>query len=112
MTRIYGVFLIGMVGCASAPPKENDVDLTEVKPVDAAAQAEDYANAVIRQTLKDPDSMQFSSPNELEIQHCTNGAGGNFRIWQLTVGINAKNSFGGFTGAQPYRIYFVGFTDN
>ena len=28
-------------------------------------------------------------------------------MWTTLVGVNAKNSFGGYTGSKPYMLFFV-----
>jgi hypothetical protein len=68
------------------------------------------AVAYFQDVLKDPDSAkyQFGTPRRA---YGNNGLvyGGNvaFTGWAVPVAINAKNSFGGYTGFEPFLVIFV-----
>lgn len=64
------------------------------------------AEAKIKERLKDPSSAEFKWGEPFKVS-CNKGL---FRTpqrwlgWSLMVEVNAKNSFGGFTGFQPMTV--------
>ena len=62
--------------------------------------------------LKDPDSARYTFGPLNKGYYWPNRAYGSLTAekaqfaWEQTVGINAKNSFGGYTGQQPYTFHF------
>lgn len=90
-------------GCFAKPdPGANYGEL----PADYQQQAQTYFADV----LKDPDSARykFGTPRRA---YGNNGLvyGGKIAFvgWAVPVYINAKNSFGGYTGYEPYLVIFV-----
>jgi hypothetical protein len=81
---IYGFIALVLVGCAKSPQEKLD---EERKKLDIQVQN------IVRQTLKDGDSAKFRNS------------------WEFCGEVNAKNSFGAYTGFQRYivtkeKIYF------
>lgn len=72
---------------------DNEQMLTEVRTSDVPADFEAKVNARMDETLKDPDSkiVEYTSRP----------------IGSLVCGrVNAKNSYGGYTGKEPFFAYF------
>lgn|SRR3990167_1881145 len=65
-----------------------------------SAEQADAVKAGIRASLKDPDSARFDSP----FQAVRNSAG-NISVCGY---VNGKNSYGGYTGTQPFLGSFSG----
>ena len=99
------VMLLGflLIGCASAPSQE------EIENADYGSfQSQDdcirISESKIRRTLKDPSSAQFTHGT------CYKGYWGTVPIYGLDAvfgyvhqgTVNAKNSFGGYTGASTF----------
>lgn len=99
MKLLVLVVVVLLAGCASSPP----VDTTgwtyaqhELTPPQRHAM-----ESAIKATLKDPDSAQFSRLKARKVFM----PGGKVAI-QACVFVNARNSFGGFTGAAPVAGVF------
>lgn len=65
----------------------------------------DIAKAFISNQLKDPESgrFEFGVPNKDAIQQDF-GSPHAMPVWTTTITVNAKNSFGGYTGSQPWSL--------
>jgi hypothetical protein len=62
--------------------------------------------AFIKRLLKDPDSARFewvSEPRHEAIQPAF-ASPHAMPVWVTGVRVNAKNSFGGYTGAEPFAL--------
>ncbi len=71
-------------------------------PADYRATGEQF----IRHLLKDPDSAKFEwvgEPQHEAIQPAFASPRAT-PVWVTTVQVNAKNSFGGYTGAEPFVL--------
>ena len=112
---IAAVALILAGGCSGNQtlPQLEPVDLTVIKPKDPDTLASNYVNSTIKPSLKDPESMRATiTPGSLTKRRCFSRRQGSgkvyFDAWASAVQINAKNSYGGYTGNQTYLIYYVG----
>jgi len=59
--------------------------------------------------LKDPESARyrFGTPKKAYVNEgLAYGGGVAWYGWLVDVAVNAKNSFGGYTGAKPYVALF------
>jgi len=101
--------LVGLlVGCASGPPTAEELAAADYGTPVSQEDAEAAANAWLEGHLKDPLSAQKRwKPvyqgwlREAPIH------GGSFRFgYRLDGEINARNSFGGYTGFKPYTFMF------
>lgn len=74
---VLGLIFLGLVGCSESPEKKaaSEKSMLEVK-----------AQEVVKESLKDPESAEFRNMN---------GVCGE---------VNAKNSFGGYTGFKKFVI--------
>ncbi len=60
---------------------------------------------MIRARLKDPDSAQFHwADGRRDIIQQGFASPTPVLVWVTSVGVNAKNGFGGYTGFQPYQF--------
>lgn len=91
MKNIGGVFaLLALVGCVAAPAQT----ITPVQEYALNSQTQAQLVAGLRDVLKDPDSAQISG---VRVGMSPNG-------YLLACGwVNSKNSFGGYTGKQPFN---------
>ncbi len=80
---------ISSVSASSAPSKETMIPLIEQR---------------IRASLKDPSSAQFSWPNDFVAGQHQPLAAKPIYGWVTCGTVNAKNSFGGYTGAQAVLV--------
>jgi hypothetical protein len=99
--------LIGGFGCASVPQSTQMAQLDYGQPLTS-----DYKAAIkifMQMYLKDPESAryQFSQPHQgwaKEPPWAFNGP--EYTGYFVLADVNAKNSFGGYTGAKPYLFVF------
>lgn len=82
-------------------------DYSSVKPTNYQAQALNYIKKNIGSQLKDPYTAKYKTTNILEKEVCENEKHQKFRTWNTLVGINAKNSYGAYSGQKPYKVFFV-----
>ncbi|WP_395406253.1 hypothetical protein ACHMW6_06160 [Pseudoduganella sp. UC29_106] len=106
------VLIVAISGCAS-PPTTQELALADYGP--APKNYKVTVTAHMQMLLKDPDSARYGFYIEP-----VKGYAGRQRVfgWATCVMINAKNSFGGYTGAQQYfflirndKIVFYDATD-
>lgn len=95
-----------VVGCATAPTDSSGRPLTIADAGPPPASPEAAMRAALRQRLKDPDTAMVTmvgKPKPMVVKampgYINGGAG-----WRLCAEVNAKNSYGGYTG---YRRIFV-----
>lgn len=72
---------------------------------------EEAVKARFQYALKDPNSAMYRIGTPYTAYSNTGLAGGGGIAWSgyaVNVQINAKNSYGGYTGYQPYRVLFSG----
>ena len=99
------VCLASFNGCASVSPQE-------VAAADFGKLPTDYKEMVKRDLLgqlKDPYSavMTFGEPRKgYAAKGLVNGGGNRFGYY-IPVAVNAKNSYGGYTGDQMYYYFFT-----
>lgn len=71
--------------------------------------AMEEAKNAIKRRLKDPDSLQFrdSTPFFKTLYNYGLGAAGSYEpLWAMCFEVNAKNSYGGYTGFQYWLVKF------
>ena len=134
---ITAVIILGFLGCGTPPNKNPKLSHShsEFKKKLAAYESTlsesdygpapiDYENridAYIRPQLKDPDSARFrvdaSSAEKVVMYERIKYRGYIIHgpVWRVKTYVNAKNSYGGYTGEKLYYIYFfdnkiVGYT--
>jgi len=98
---------VGLTGCATAPTAEM-LNAADYGIMPTTTFAKDSASTWIKMRLKDPDSAQITY-GDIDRGWFREGFGGKTRYaWRLPTSVNAKNSFGGYTGAKPWMFYFHG----
>lgn len=102
---VLALAAVGLAACTTAPTGQGGKPLTLAdagpKPADAMA----IAKAAMLPILKDPESARFQliRPARPVVTGTTmihQGAAG----WEICVNVNAKNSYGGYTG---YRTTYL-----
>jgi len=110
--RTILMFLSGVIllsGCAldpSDPPPPAPPSKAQLASADYGSYPSDYKNVIetyMDQELKDPESARYDYLNQ-PVRAWNNWEGLKFG-YAVCVNINAKNSFGGYSGASPY--YFL-----
>ena len=81
-----------LAACATTPEKPTPELLSNLPPNYKAVAA-----AAVKASLKDPDSLKTLTVGDI--------TSGNGKIG-VFVYVNAKNSFGGYTGLQPVLVMF------
>lgn len=102
------VALLMMCGCATVPQAEikAQADAQGYGPPPAAGW-EDVVKTFMEYRLKDPDSAQykFGQPQQGWItKPPVKGGGLDIAGWHVTIAVNARNGFGGYTGFKPYQF--------
>jgi hypothetical protein len=95
-----------LVGCVSVSPQEIASADFGPKPGDYEERVKKFMGSV----LKDPMSAVYEFRPTLRKGVVMGGLPDNFAKhygWVVIVSINAKNSFGGYTGAKTYYIMLV-----
>jgi len=96
------VSVLALSGCASAPSE------TAIKQADFGTLPTDYQSGVkedLSSRLKDPDSAKyvFLTPSKA---WCQSGFTYSYG-WLIPLTVNAKNSFGGYTGKKPIAYLYT-----
>lgn len=92
--------VLGMTGCVTPPTPD------EMAKIDYGSYPSDYENIInryLRQVLKDPDSAKVEFLNRPTAQFHKKGplfGGGINAGYGVCAYVNAKNSYGGYTGAK------------
>lgn len=99
------VFVFGLVGCASQPTQQEMAAADYGTPI-VQADCEAKVKAIMDVYLKDPSSASYkfgtckkAGWNSIPIMGIPKEYG-----YEIPVAINAKNSFGGFTGLKAYSF--------
>lgn len=104
MKKLLAFALTLLIGCASAPqptPENCGPDLTQA---DIQGSVQTYIANI---NWKDPDSVQVRN---IRVQPCSSHwkgliAGGGYMVGrEIVFEVNAKNSYGGYTGYQLKSI--------
>lgn len=94
---------IALTACATTDP---------APPVPAQALLANYrveAEHVISRGLRDPGSAQYDHRDPPYRLECDRGVFTPVKqeFWAAEVWVNARNGYGGYTGAQPYTVIFI-----
>ncbi len=90
-------------GCATTPlPTAQQLETMDCGPI--PRNYEQSIKDFMQGELKDPDSAEykFIPPVKQALQQLWKSYIG----WEVGVQVNAKNSYGGYTGYQPYFFFF------
>ena len=108
-TSLFLSFVILFLSaCASGPPTQKELAAADYGSPISQQDAEAQAKQFMSRYLKDPYSAQYEWSNVYQgwIRHAPVHGGGLVFGYILDVNVNAKNSFGGYTGLKPYRFVF------
>lgn len=87
--------LLGLVGMCSSKSSDHSGD-------DKGFAVSSCKDAV-KSKLKDPDSAKFGDDWSASIAGDQSKATGGGKMWSVSGSVNAKNGFGGYTGAENWR---------
>lgn len=109
--------LLVAVACASATRSRRDIATPTPKELAAAnigdepdyADAKEAAEYAIRRLLRDPESARFDYGTFQRGWYVAWESRDELKLaWQLPIEVNAKNGFGGYSGAKNYAVFFLG----
>jgi hypothetical protein len=105
---LFVMWCLVLAGCATAPTSEQLAMANYGTPIEQA-DAEQRAKNYLQTALKDPYSAQIRwAPVERGWMREAPIHGGALKFgYILNAGINAKNSYGGYTGEKAYRFLFI-----
>lgn len=98
------VFFLALTACAFQQPRSD---------ADYGAVPGDYQQLIVayyQDILKDPESAKYKFELPQRAYGNTGLAYGGGVTWigmAVRIQINAKNSFGGYTGFKPYTVFFT-----
>lgn len=101
---VLSILIFVLVGCAFQKPHP-DTDYGRIP--------DDYQSLIVsyfQEILKDPDSAKFKFETPQRAYRNTGLAYGGSVTWigyAVRIQINAKNSLGGYTGFEPYTVFFT-----
>ncbi|MDB4450642.1 hypothetical protein N9109_00795 [bacterium] len=111
LNKIALAATLALASCVSStPPTQYQIDNTEIGPAPTKERAIALAEQYLDNSLKDPLSKQ--------VTYGEFGRGwyrpglysgipqGKYIAWYLEAFVNAKNSYGGYTGAKRHAFYF------
>ncbi len=112
-----GFLAVGLTGCTTAPgtspfaqspakPTAEEIAQFDYGPRPSDKEAE--LRAFFQTTLKDPESARyrFLPVKQYWCQEDRYMGGKRYIGWLVPVGVNAKNSYGGYTGEQLYGFMY------
>lgn len=101
---LLGILTIGIVGCTGSEPEVNVSKLDFGKPPNLKKESKRII-AYVRSKLKDPYSakieMNTYTPVRAYITLWEKLEAG----WVATVSVNAKNSYGAYTGTEYWKVF-------
>lgn len=108
---VASLLALTLPACVGAPPTSEEIRAADFGACPTAY--EDTIRAHFEQVLKDPESARYEIGRPVKGYYgktLTNLAGPrDIRYgWLVRTGVNAKNSFGGYTGTQEYHCWFRG----
>lgn len=106
MSRLIltGIVTLSMVGCALTQPITDPSQIAECGDRPEQHQADMAAHAYTENAgFKDPDSVQIRNVR-VDGPAKWNSIRGSIVGWQVSFDINAKNSYGAYTGYQRHEI--------
>ncbi|MEW5666227.1 hypothetical protein AB1288_07815 [Pseudomonas putida] len=108
VSRILALsFILALAGCASGPTPEQIASIDYGPPVDQE-QAESKVKFYFEGVLKDPYSAQYQFGKAQKGYVVGSAFDGRqlYAGYTMDVRVNAKNSYGGYTGYKAYRFVF------
>ena len=111
---VAAAVVASMSGCATyMNPTMSDVSQANYGPPVERDLAMRQAHAAMDVVLKDPESARWACADDVQtswVHDLFTPKSSTFYGWGLSCSINAKNSYGGYTGAHDYQFFFRGDT--
>lgn len=108
LQRLFIILALAVLaGCASGPTPQ-DIERADYGQPIAQEQAEERIKQYFNGTLKDPSSAQYQF-SKVEQGYIIGSAFEGkplFAGYIISANVNAKNSYGGYTGNQGYQFLF------
>ena len=107
MKYLFVLVLGAFVVACTVPVKQSDIDVANYPVMPTQSEADSQIRTHLSTVLKDPDSLK------MECQPVRKGWARQYRDraadfgWVVSCMVNAKNSYGGYTGAKPYIFLFT-----
>ena len=104
---ILVVMAFALAGCASGPTPQ-DIASADYGSVIHQDEAESQIKSYFNRSLKDPLSAQYTFSEVKKGYMIGNAFEGKplYAGYVVMASVNAKNSYGGYTGAQSYHFLF------
>jgi hypothetical protein len=107
--RLLFAILLVQSGCGIAYQINRDELMRSAKASDwnppPPSNWQDIETQLIDSTLKDPDGARYRfAALERNVIQSTDGGTKPLLVWRSDVGVNSKNSFGGYVGYQPFQV--------
>jgi len=104
------ILATGLTACASAPTGEGGRAVTLADAGPAPADALGLINRELRTRLKDPESARVAIAREpRRVVFATSSFNKGGAGWEICAQVNAKNSFGAYTGVkQVFMLWNTG----
>jgi len=105
-TLIACAFALALLtGCVTPPPTEQQIASASLGP--PPANPEPAIKAYLSHVLKDPDSLRLRAEPTRRGWYRASARGENRFGWVVACSVNAKNSFGGYGGEEPWMFFFL-----
>lgn len=104
---VLAMAVVAIAGCASPPTAQQIASADYGSPI-AQDQAEARVKEYFEGILKDPESAKYKFA-PVEKSHIVSSAWEGRQLYAgyvMTVKVNAKNSYGGYTGNEDYVFLF------
>ena len=100
---LASIGMAGLAACATTPlPTQAEIDAYDYGPRPTPEQFWSAAEDVARMRLKDPESARFRRSAEIRPGYWQEFLGGRHWGYYSCGWVNARNSFGGYTGESRY----------
>ena len=111
MTRLLALlFCLAACGCKVLPPPPTAQEVADapIGVCPSQADAEMAAKELLDKTLKDPMSAVTTFEPIGRSYYSISYSGTWSFAWRLQASVNAKNGYGGYTGAREWDFFFRG----
>lgn len=106
MNKIFALIFVLFAGCTTTPALDKTADYGPT-PTNAQAVIQSY----FAQILKDPESVRYTGWTEPTKGYVRGPMYKGYPLtygWLVGVNVNAKNSYGGYTGFKKYTFLMRG----
>lgn len=113
MKKIFTTTALAMTlmlsGCATPQTPPTAAQIKAAKFPDLPTDYKQQIMGLIGQQLKDPDSgkYKFAEPRKVYLQDAVAAGSKVYYGWMFNVSVNAKNSYGGYTGYKNDAYAYI-----